>query len=486
VELHRGNIPAQGLIEMSISKAAILCLFTSGLMLIAGSAVFAAPVCEQAKTIPVSNGRSGFEIDKTWAGAVAAFDSISRGGKAYFGYYNADRWLSIAQLDLKTHEVCRLQLKSMFKGWDAHNIITLAFDQAGRIQIAGNMHASPLVYASATTPDSLSGITLRPMIGKDENQVTYPNFVNVTGGKLLFIYRVGEAGNGQWIVNISDGGKWRRLLNSPIFTSQWRGRPTSAYPSPIGTTQDGCVYQAIVWRRPPDVSANYAITYARTCDFVHWIDHLDQPIHLPIDPGNADMIEYTGEEKGLVNWQRISLAPGGTPVIAYTRYGDDGHNIVILASPDGTGWRRSIVAKASRQTIITGEGTLPTARFFDSPVFDNKGRGSINVTFPGESAKRVYFDAKTLAIVDAPSPMPAKTPTPTRLSISIPTDLVDGQMMVHSVRVGDVSAGNRSVGAIYYFGQGFNRDQARPCTTQQPKACNPPPAPLIFVPSSQN
>lgn len=209
-------------------------------------------------------------------------------------------------------------------GWDSHNSVALTFDRRGQIHIAGNMHASPLVYGAAASSDTIDNIALSSMIGRDENRVTYPSFINGPDGNLYFAYRSGWSGNGDWFLNVLDDNKWKRVTDHPIFSATWQGGPTNAYPSVIRVFQDGYVHIAVVWRRTPDVATNYAITYARTRDFLHWEDHNGRPFALPMDPGKSDMIEYTGQAQGLVNSARVGVTTAGKPIIAYTKYGPNG------------------------------------------------------------------------------------------------------------------------------------------------------------------
>ncbi len=438
-----------------------------------------ASTCQQGTSLPLGGGRNGIEIDKAWSGATVIFDAIARGKMVYFGYYDADRWLTVAELDPHSGVVCRFRLASKFAGWDSHNGVALAFDGNGQLQVAANMHDSPLVYGEATIPDSIAGMSLSLMIGRDEDKVTYPNFMNSPDGKLYFAYRSGVSGNGEWLVNVRDGQTWRRALDNPIFTSTWNGSPTNAYPSTFRMSPGGYVHLAIVWRRAPDVASNYAITYARTRDFVHWEDHAGRPLTPPLDPDNSDMIEATGEDQGLVNSARVSVTAGGKPVVAYTRYGPNGRNSLVLASPSADGWRRSIVATAGQQTVIAGGGTVPNLPSFGDPVVSGGEVGSIDIAFPGERRKRVFFNTDTLSIVDPPQARPiAAAALP--FEISPPPGLANVRKNSRGVRVDGSTTG--LAGSIMYFSQGINRDQARKCTSAEPAACEPPPSPLIFVP----
>ncbi len=437
-----------------------------------------ASTCQQGTSVPVGGGRNGIEIDKAWSGATVVFDAIARGKMVYFGYYDSDRWLTVAELDPLSGVVCRSRLASKFAGWDSHNSVALAFDGNGQLQVAANMHDSPLVYGAAASPDSIAGMSLSLMIGRDEDKVTYPNFMNSPDGQLYFVYRSGVSGNGEWFVNARDGQTWQRTLETPIFASTWNGSPTNAYPSAFRMSADGYVHLAAVWRLAPDVASNYAITYARTRDFVHWTGHDGRPITPPLDPANSDMIEATGEDQGLVNSARVSVTTDGKPVVAYTRYGPDGRNSLVLASPSGDGWRRSIVATAGHQTIIAGGGTVPNLPSFGDPVVSGGQVGSIDISFPGEPRRRVFFDTATLDVVDAPKA--GIKPVAIRpLDVSPPPGLANVRKNARGVRVDGVPAG--TAGSIIYFSQGINRDQVRKCTSSEPTACDPLPSPLIFV-----
>ncbi len=435
--------------------------------------------CAPGVAVPVGGGRNGIEIDNTWSGATVLFDAIARGKMIYFGYYDADRWLTVAELDPASGVVCRSRLPSQFGGWDSHNSVALAFDGNGQLQVAANMHASPLVYGAAASPDSIADISLSSMIGRDEEKATYPNFINGPDGKLYFAYRSGVSGNGAWFVNVRDGNKWQRALGTPIFSSTWDGSPTNAYPTVFRVFQDGYVHIAVIWRRTPDVASNYSITYARSRDFVHWEDHEGRPIRPPMDPGNSDVIEATGEGQGLVNLARVSVTTGGKPIVAYTRYGPDGKNSLFLASPSKDGWHRSIIATADQKTVITGVGTVPNLPAFGDPDVSRGTLGSIDIAFSGEPRKRIFFDTDTLNLVSPPEAQ-ANPMTARPLNVSPPTGLAEVRRNSRGIRVDGVTG--KFAGSIVYFSQGINRDQARECTSSEPTACNPPPSPLIFVP----
>ena len=78
---------------------------------------------------------SGMTVDNVWSGAPAAFGAITTHDAVFIGYYNADRYITVAKVDLTTCGIERTVLGSLFHGWDSHNYITLAFDKQKRLHV---------------------------------------------------------------------------------------------------------------------------------------------------------------------------------------------------------------------------------------------------------------------------------------------------------------------------------------------------------------
>lgn len=333
-------------------------------------------------------------LDRAWSGAAAGFDLLEHEDKLYVGYYDADRWLTVMQIDPRSGRTCKVRLSSRFAGWDAHNYVRLAFDAAGILHVAGNMHASPLVYARAGAPDSLEGFRILPMTGRQEQRVTYPFFVKLAD-RLTFMYRDGGSGNGAWYANGFEGDAWQRIGSGPIFTNTWKGEHVSAYPTYVRGT-NGVMHFAIVWRRNPNVNSNVAISYVATRDFRTFTDIEGRPVHLPIEPDEGNLIDMPGMEGGLINNERISLDEAGRPVVVYHRYGADGRNEIVVARPGAAGWVRTPVAVAQKRTVYEGYGSLDNLPAFSGVTF-NGSRASIRVKFEGEPWRSLVLDSETLA-----------------------------------------------------------------------------------------
>jgi hypothetical protein len=201
----------------------------------------------------------------------------------------------------------------------------------GSAHIAGNAHASPLFYAVARG-GNLATVRETPIVGQDEIHATYPTFLRDAQGNLDFLYRSGGSGNGTWIVDHWAGDHWdlRGTSFSPIDKI---GSSISAYPSPIVADQHGISHVAIVWRKTPDVSTNFAVSYARTTDFQHWSGMRGPALKGPVRPDQMDIIDQPGENSGLLNSARLLLSTDGTPVLFFTRYGANGNDALIAARP---------------------------------------------------------------------------------------------------------------------------------------------------------
>ncbi len=442
-------------------------LVLGALALQAGGA--AANECRTAET------RDGaVEMDPTWAGTTVGYAALERGGIVYFGYYDAERRLTVASLDPRSRRLCVRTLDAVFGGWDSHNGIVMAFDSGGRLHVAGNMHGTGLIYARASEPDDVASLRPAGMVGTDEARVTYPRFVRGDDGNLLFVYRSGASGRGEWIVNRWADGRWARVSAQPVFAASWQGRPVSAYPSPFVADERGVFHVAIVWRHTGDAATNFAVSYAATRDFQTWRGADGRRLTAPLTPDTADPIERRGEGQGLLNAPIAAADERGQPMVAYTRYGPGGNNAVFLAKPEGSGWTTHLLVESDRRVPIEGTGTLP-----DVPRLRelDPDEGTILVAFPGRAAFRYGFDPVTFE--------PRGSAVRARAADSRPSPARPipglGRSALRRVPVLDAASGQRLPGRFEFFAQAGNGDRPVACTADAPKACDPPPSPVYFV-----
>jgi hypothetical protein len=183
--------------------------------------------------------------------------------------------------------------------YDEHNQLAMHVDGAGYIHISGNHHRVPLNYLRSTLPNEISGWETPGMVGTNELEVTYPAFVKLADGSLLFFYRDGTSSDGDLMLNkystvtrtwtrvgmILKGHDW---LTSADDMSAYNAR--YAYDSTTGR-----VHLWWVWRDTIDISSNVDFCYMYTADNgATWQNAADATQTLPVTPANTAVKVFTG------------------------------------------------------------------------------------------------------------------------------------------------------------------------------------------------
>jgi len=409
------------------------------------------------------------DIDRVWAGVRVPFAAVQHDDTIFVGYYDSERYLTVAQIDIRNRSVTRMRLPVRFAGWDGHNSVALAFDVAGTMHVAANMHASPLTYFQGRRPFGQSDFRPMAMIGRDEVHVTYPTFMKDGQGSLLFFYRSGGSGDGTMILNRWNGADWSRVVDEPIFGSRFEGRPVSAYPSRLISSPDGVFHVAVVWRRTPDVSTNFRISYARTRDFRVWTDARGRMIPLPMSPETAQTVIDTGEDAGLLNNAQLSVDSEGRPVVTFTRYALNGNNQIEVTRWDGAAWNVQTIATAQERLTLEGRGSIPRSIPLANVDFSNTSSPSVVFRLPGQSRMRQTLDERSLAPQGSPTPAEMDVPA---ACFERPVGLVAPSFNARPVERSDSRQSARAF--IIWTAQSENRDQPRACTADAPQACSPP------------
>jgi hypothetical protein len=218
---------------------------------------------------------------------------------------------------------------------DAHDVVVFGIDGAGYMHLSWGMHDSPLNYARSTTPATGSqpivfGPNLGTMTGV-ETSVTYPQFLTMPNGDLLFLYRIGASGGGntwlnRWLVasqtwtnvNVSGG------TPIPFIQGLW---PTTynAYPNMPCLDAAGNFYLVWTWRATPAYESNHELDFAKSTNGgVTWLRYEGTPYDLPIsqfgESGDtntmAEQIENIPENYSLINQAGMCLDASNRPVIA--------------------------------------------------------------------------------------------------------------------------------------------------------------------------
>ena len=87
-------------------------------------------------------------------------------------------------------------------------------DGDGYLHLSFDHHGHKLNYCRSIAPDTLVLGDKEPMIGNEEEDVTYPEFHLLADGGLLFVYRSGASGRGNMVMNRYDvkSRKWKPIM----------------------------------------------------------------------------------------------------------------------------------------------------------------------------------------------------------------------------------------------------------------------------------
>lgn len=247
---------------------------------------------------------------------------------------------------------------------DSHNAVSIGVDGDGFIHVAGNMHVDPLKYMRSSSAGSLKAWSAPGMIGTEETEVTYPAFVRLLNGDLLFFYRDGGSGNGDLMLNryTTATQTWTRIAKlidgktvsrSPYWSHVAVERATGAHPGRIH----------IAWTFRNDASGpntNDDVFYAYSDDDgTTWRKSDATAYTLPITRAAGEMIvSTTTTGSGLMNNWGLEVDPAGYPHMAIHLYDANGFTQINHVYRDDTGWHRSAVTAFTNRMDLADVGGL--------------------------------------------------------------------------------------------------------------------------------
>jgi hypothetical protein len=221
---------------------------------------------------------------------------------------------------------------------DPHHSYSLGIDARGRVHVAGNNHNEALRYARSDPGDPTRWQTAE-MIGAEEERVTYPAFVSLPDGTLLFFYRDGRAGHGNVYLNWLPAGaeRWERV--GTLIAG--RGSDESPYLNHIAVAHDGALHLSGCFRGKGGAAANRDVWHAASDDGgATWRSAAGDPLALPLTHDTAPIVVPTAPQgSGLVNQMGAAVDAAGHPHVSYFHYDEAGATQVALASHDGGRWR---------------------------------------------------------------------------------------------------------------------------------------------------
>jgi hypothetical protein len=358
-------------------------------------------------------------VGLAWAGHPVNFALLTARGHQFIAYYDEQRRIVVEgrRLGETAWTIVRPggvpvpgeNRQSNVTGWDSHNSLDLALDQSGRLHLAGNMHAKPLIYYRTREPWDVASLErLDRMTGAREGSCTYPVFFDDFQGELMFRYRDGRSGNGSDIYNrYNDAAHtWSRALDTPLQDGQGH---RNAYALDPVLGPDHRFHVVWMWRDSPDCSTNNTLSYVRSADFIHWEDSRGQPVTLPMTLASGEVIDPAKPHGGLINMTfNLGFDAQQRPVVVYHRYDAAGHSQVYAARPNAAGgWAVVQLSQWSFTWAFSGNGSIAAEVRLGAPQLQADGTLLLGYETKAEGDGRWRLDGKNLRVIES---LPADPP----------------------------------------------------------------------------
>jgi len=288
---------------------------------------------------------------------------VTQGDTQYVAYYDAERYLVLGKRKLGASAWTVQRTAWQGNTADAHNDISIMVDGAGYLHVSWDHHNNALRYARSVAPGSLQLGPKLAMTGKDEDEVSYPEFLRLPDGNLLFFYRLGGSGRGDLVINRYDlrTQSWRRLHTNLIAGEGKRNAYWQSF-----LDNQGTLHLSWVWRESPDVASNHDMAYARSRDGgVSWETSDGTPYALPINAASAEYAVRIPQNSELINQTSMSADKDGHPYIAsYWRDAGTAVPQYHVIYHTGKQWETRTLAFRSTPFSLSGQGTkrIPIAR----------------------------------------------------------------------------------------------------------------------------
>lgn len=281
----------------------------------------------------------------------------------FVAYYNSEGVLVLGKRKLNDKEW--ILYKTQYKGnvRDAHNSISIMVDGDAYLHVSWDHHGHPLKYAKGIAPMALQLGEMQPMTSQQENNVTYPEFFRMPNGDLIFMYRDGESGRGNLVINYYDI-KTRKWVQKHKNLIDGENKRNAYWQACVDT--NGAIHISWVWRETWDVSTNHDLCYARSRDFGNtWEKSDGSKYTFPITADNAEYICNIPQNRELINQTSMTTDDKGEVFIAtYWRNPDSRVPQYRVVYSDKGQWKNADTGFRTTSFSLSGGGTkrIPISR----------------------------------------------------------------------------------------------------------------------------
>ena len=281
----------------------------------------------------------------------------------FIAYYDDEGFLVLGKRKLNSvnWDLNRTQYKGNIV--DAHNSISIMADGDGYLHVAWDHHGHPLRYAKSAEPLSLELGEKEAMTGLCETNVTYPEFFRMPNGDLIFMYRDGQSGRGNLVINHYDlkTKEWTQKQHNLIAGEEQRNAYWQAC-----VDDKGNIHLSWVWRETWDVATNHDLCYARSSDNgTTWQKSDGDDYKLPITQANAEYICRIPQDSELINQTSMTTDNNGDVYIAtYWREKDSEIPQYHIIYSDNKKWNNIDLGFRKTPFSLKGGGTkkIPISR----------------------------------------------------------------------------------------------------------------------------
>jgi BNR repeat-containing family member len=332
-------------------KMKISCV-ASIILLLAGTAIAQTPAISQ---FPIG---LAYSSDAVNAGIGRMNALVAANGHQFATYYAADG--SVVVAERATNDSKWDVSVEPFKGdvRDAHRYVAIGVSSDGLLHISYDHHSNPLHYRVSAKPYDIRSFGDEvPMTGKDEDHVTYPQFLSGGDGTLYFLYRDGASGNGSLCLNRYDvATKSWQVIAHPLIDGESKCNP---YPWRTAIDASGGIHIAWCWRDTPNAETNHDLCYVRGIDGGRtWLRSDGKPQTLPITQENVEVIDPIPTGSNLINQCATATDAQGHPHLAQYFNDENGTPQYFDEWFDGSKWHKTQVSHRTEKFTIGGGGTL--------------------------------------------------------------------------------------------------------------------------------
>jgi hypothetical protein len=242
-------------------------------------------------------------------------------------------------------------------------MISIAVDAKNRIHVAFGAHGSSLLRTRSRAADLSDGFE---KLSEQNERATYPMFLTLGDGQVVFLYRRGVHDAGEFQVERLDLDRdaWTSDIG-PLISGF--GKPWSCGPylnTPL-VADDGTIHLFFVWRLGSNATSagavvNVGIDALQSRDGLRSLSTYGG-VHLsgPVTSVSSERVIAVPLGSSLINQASAALLPGNRPAVLTYWDAGDGIPQYRLGWREASTWRTATVSDFRTKFRLDGGGTLP-------------------------------------------------------------------------------------------------------------------------------